>query len=301
MEDLTLIRLFVQVSDQGSFSAVARRNRTTPSAVSRQISRLEESLDTRLLQRTTRQQVLTEAGEVFLNHARQIIEDVESARRAVTQLSNLPSGVLRVTAEPDLALTVLSPILPDFLAAYPGLRVQLHTSATMEDLIGRGFDVAIRMGHLDDSSLIGKRIAMSRSLLVASPGFLHEHGTPQGPEDLSSLSCLSFRVENDQANWLFQSGNDILDVAISGRVQASNLVFLREAAKSGLGIAMLPTWMVRDDLNAGLLVPVLPGFPLHPPATPISAVYPSGRNLANKVRVFIDFLATKIDTGLESL
>jgi len=299
MEDISSLRLFVQVCDLGSFSAVARSTHTTPSAVSRQISRLEEYLGARLLQRTTRQQVLTEAGEVYLRHARQIVEDVDMARRAVSGLSNAPSGVLRVTMEADLAQTLLSPILPEFLAAYPDLRVQLHTSAALEDLVGRGIDVAVRVGHLENSSLIAKRLSTSRSLLVASPGYLEQNGTPQYPEDLVQLSCLSFRVEADQTKWHFKSGESVLSVPVLGRVQVSSLIFLREAAKSGLGIAMLPTWVARNDLNSGRLVPVLPGYPLEPPATPVSAVYPTGRNLASKVRVFIDFLANKMRSDIE--
>ncbi|MEQ3679538.1 LysR family transcriptional regulator [Pseudophaeobacter sp.] len=295
MEDLNLLRLFVQVTDQGSFSAVARSTRTTPSAISRQISRLEENLGTRLLQRTTRQQELTEAGEIYLRHARQIIEDVDAARHAVTRLSGAPSGVLRVTAEADLAVTLLSPVLPEFLETYPNLRVHVHTSSVMEDLISRGIDVAIRVGHLADSSLIAKRLTMSRSLLVASPEFLRREGAPQHPEDLARFSCLSFRVETEQATWRFRSSEDVSAVSVTGPVQASSLVLLKEATKSCLGIAMLPIWMVRSELETGTLVPVLPGFPLEPPATPISAVYPSGRNLASKVRVFVDFLAAKIE------
>ncbi|MBO9398349.1 LysR family transcriptional regulator [Shimia sp. R9_2] len=296
MDDLTLLRLFVQVVDKGSFSAVARATHTTPSAVSRQISRLEEDLGTRLLQRTTRQQVLTEAGEIYLRHARQIAEDTEAARRAVSQLGQDPSGVLRITAEADLANALLSPMLPEFLAKYPNLRVQLHTSAKMEDLIDRGIDVAIRMGHLESSSLIAKRLVMSRSLLVASPAFLANCGTPSHPKDLSTLTCLSFKTETERTIWRFKTGDEVLDIPVSGRFQVGSLVLLREAAKSGLGIAMLPIWTVRDDLDTGTLLPVLPGFPLEPPATPINAVYPSGRFLASKVRVFIDALSLWSET-----
>lgn len=299
MDDLTLLRLFVQVVDQGSFSAVARSTNATPSSVSRQVSRLEEDLGTRLLQRTTRQQVLTEAGQVYLRHARQIIEDVEAARRSVSELSQAPSGVLRITAEADLALFLLNPILPEFLELYPDLRIKLHTSATMEDLIGRGIDVAIRVGHLDDSGLIAKPLAMSRSLLVASPDFLKAHGAPKHPQDLPQFSCLSFRVDTDHPKWRFKSGKNEWTSPVSGRMQASSLVLLKEAAKSGVGIAMLPTWIVSEDLAAGNLVPVLPDFPLEPPSTPISAVYPSKRHLAQKVRVFIDFLADRLQGGTD--
>ena len=293
MENLSLLRLFVLVADEGSFSAAARAVNATPSAVSRQISRLEEEMGTRLLQRTTRQQTLSEAGEVFLRHARQIVEDVDAARLAVSQLSDAPSGVLRITAEADLAVTLLSPLLPEFLDLYPDIQVRLFTSGTMEDLIDRGIDVAIRMGHLEDSSMVARRLTVSRSLVVASPEYLETHGSPEQPEDLSRHSCLSFRVGSESRTWRFQSKSDPIDVPVSGRVHAGSLVFLRAVARSGSGIAMLPTWMVRDDLKTGALVPILPSFPLIPPATPISAVYPGGRNLASKVRVFVDYLSDR--------
>ena len=299
MENITLLRLFVQVADAGSFSAAARSSRATPSAVSRQISRLEEDLGTRLLQRTTRQQVLTDAGEVYLRHARQIIEDVDEARRAVSQLSSAPSGVLRITAEADLAVNLLSPMLSDFLNLYPDLRIQLVPSATLEDLIGRRIDVAIRVGHLEDSSLIARRLTTSRSLLVASPEYLKRYGTPKHPEELSKRSCLSFHGGFGQRTWQFKSLDGMLEVPVSGRIQAKNLTFLKEAAKSGVGIAMLPTWIVRTELDSGMLVPILQNFQLEPSATPISAVYPSGRNLANKVRVFVEYLSNHTSKNFE--
>lgn len=299
MNDLGLIRLFVQVADMGSFSAVAHATGTTPSAVSRQMSRLEEDLGTRLMQRTTRQQVLTEAGETYLHHARQIVEDVDAAQRAVTQRGAAPSGVLRVTAETDLANTLIAPLLPDFLTKYPDLQVQLHTSAKIEDLVGRGLDLAIRFGHLEDSSLMARRLTQSPSILVASPAYLNCHKTPQHPSELTDLSCLSYRLGAPQTTWRFTAEGAPIKVSVSGRLQASSVMFLREAAVAGLGIAMLPIWMVQQDLNNKTLMPVLPDFPLDPPATPISAVYPSGRNLAGKVRVFIDHLSSQLETTAE--
>lgn len=299
MNDLGLIRLFVQVADMGSFSAVARATGTTPSAVSRQMSRLEEKLGTRLLSRTTRQQVLTEAGATYLLHARPIVKDVDAAQHAVTQLGAAPSGVLRVTAETVLANTLISPLLPDFLNKYPDLRVQLHTSATIEDLVGRGLDLAISFGHLEDSSLMARRLTLSPSFLVASPAFLNSPKTPQHPSELTNLSCLSYRLRPNQTTWRFLSKDGPLVASVSGCLQASSVIFLREAAVAGLGIAMLPVWMVRTDLDNNTLVPVLPDFPLDPPGTPISAVYPSGRDLAAKVRVFIDHLSNTFDKSFE--
>lgn len=300
MDNLALMHLFVRVAEAGSFSGAARETHATPSAVSRQMARLEADLGTRLLQRTTRQQVLTEAGEVYLRHARQIIEDVETARRAVTRLGTAPSGVLRVTAEADLAATLISPLLPGFLENHPALRLQLVPSATMEDLVGRGIDVAIRVGHLEDSSLVARRLTVSRSLLVASPGYLERHGMPEGPEALRQHACLSFRVGPENTIWRFRSPDGPTEVPVSGPLQVSSLLMLQEAALAGLGIAMLPVWMAGAALGSGRLVPVLPAVPLDPPATPISAVYPGGRYLASKVRVFVDHLARHIDRPLAS-
>jgi DNA-binding transcriptional LysR family regulator len=297
MENLSLLRLFVQVAEAESFSATSRQLHTTPSAVSRQIARLEEELGARLVQRTTRQQSLTEAGEVLLQRARRILEEVDAAQLAVARSSKAPSGVLRLTAEADLAVTLLSPLMPDFLALYPDLRLQLFPSAALEDLIDRGIDVAIRVGHLQDSSLIARPLAQSRSVLLASPQFLAQHGVPQHPAELSDFSCLSFRVGSGHSLWRFRAGSDSVEVPVKGRIHAASLGVLKEAAISGLGIAMLPSWMVRAELDRESLVPVLPAYPLDPPSTPISALYPSRRNLPTKVRVFVDYLSARMGDG----
>lgn len=283
------------IAATGSFSAVARASNMTPSAVSRQITRLEEDVGARLIQRTTRRQSLTEAGEVLLDHAKQVIADLDAARLAVSNLNASPTGALRITAEADLASTLLAPILPEFLARYPNLSVRLFPSASLEDLVERGIDVAIRMGHLHSSSLMARRIKMSRSLIVASPSYLEQREAPQHPEQLAGHICVSFHAGSDQTVWQFQAGGDTLDVPISARLQAASPLVLKNAAKAGLGVAMLPNWIVREEIEEGSLVPLLAGFPLVPPATPISAVYPSRRNLANKVRVFIDFLSERIE------
>ncbi|MEP5757874.1 MAG: substrate binding domain-containing protein, partial [Litoreibacter sp.] len=203
------------------------------------------------------------------------------------------------TAEADLAVTLLSPMLSDFLSLHPDLEVQLVPSASLEDLISRGIDVAIRVGHLEDSSLMARRLTTSRSLLVASPKYLELYGTPTHPEELSKRSCLSFHGGFGQRTWKFKSPDGMMEVQVSARVTAGNLTFLKEAAKSNLGVAMLPTWAIRSELRTGALVPILPDFPLEPTATPISAVYPSGRNLASKVRVFVEYLSNHTAKNFE--
>lgn len=290
------MQLFVRVVEEGSFSAAARFLGVTPSAVSRQISQLEGELGGRLFQRTTRRQSLTEAGEVYWQHAQRIVGDLESARLAVTQLTGKPSGSLHATAEADFALAFIEPALPEFLRQYPDVQVRLSMSAGLLDLVHEGIDVAIRVGHLEDSSLVARKLAMSQSVVCASPAYLARHSTPTHPSDLASHNCLSFRTKPGRNVWSFESSEGPIDVSVSGRLCVNGLVFLRNAAVDDLGIIMIPTWMMRDELNDGRLVPVLEEFPAIPTSTPINAVFAHNRHLAPKVRAFVDFLAERVDT-----
>lgn len=296
MSELSNMQLFVRVVEEGSFSATARFLGVTPSAVSRQISQLEHELGGRLFHRTTRRQSLTEAGEIYFQHAHRIVDDLEAARLAVTQLTDTPSGSLHVTVEADLALAFVEPILPEFLNRYPAVDVRLFMSAGLLDLVHEGIDVAIRVGHLDDSSLFARKLAMSHSVVCASPDYLARSGTPTHPRDLASHSCLSFRTKPGKNQWSFDSQEGAIDVPISGRLNVNGLIFLRNAARDGLGIIMIPTWMMHDELKQGLLVPILDEFPVIPPGTPIHAVFAHNRHLAPKVRAFVDFLAQRMDT-----
>ncbi len=290
------MQLFVRVVEEGSFSAAARYLGVTPSAVSRQISQLEKELGGRLFQRTTRRQNLTEAGETYFQHAHRIVEDIEAARLAVTRLTDTPSGTLQITVEADFALAFIEPILPEFLSRYPEVNVRLHLSAGMLDLVHGGIDIAIRVGHLEDSSFVARKIAMSRSIVCASPAYLARQGTPLHPSELSSHSCLSFRTKPGKNQWTFESPEGVIGIPISGRLNVNGLVFLRSAAVDGLGIIMIPTWMMHVELKQGHLVPVLEDFPVTPPSTPINAVFAHNRHLAPKVRAFVDFLAARMET-----
>ncbi len=169
-------------------------------------------------------------------------------------------------------------------------------SSGMIDLVHSGIDVAIRVGHLDDSSLFARKIAVSRSLVCASPAYLAQYGTPTHPGDLEAHSCLSFRTKPGRNQWSFKVEKDTLDIPISGRLNVNSLVFLRNAASSGLGIIMVPTWIIRNELKYGHLVPLLEDFPLVPSSTPIHAVFAHNRHLAPKVRAFVDFLAERMET-----
>lgn len=295
MNQLSNLYTFVRVVEGGSFSAAARFLGITPSSVSRQMSQLEKELGARLFHRTTRKQSLTEVGEIYFQHAHRIVADLEEANGAVNRLKKRPSGSLLVTAEADFATTIIAPILPEFLDRFPDVQVRLYLTPERLDLIEGGIDLAIRIGHLEDSSLIARNIGTTRSAVLASPAYLAHHGTPAHPSELAKHSCLSFRTNPGKNYWSFRLNDSSLDVPISGELNVNSLVFLRAAAAAARGIVMIPVWMVREELRHGHLVPLLENFPLVPPSTPINAVFANNRQLAPKVRAFLDFLAERLD------
>ncbi len=295
MKDPTHLHLFTHVVEEGSFSAAARILGVTPSSVSRQISALESDLGARLFNRTTRTQSLTEAGEIFFRHTHRIVSDIEEAQLAVRRLTDTPSGSLHVTVETDFAITYLSPILPDFLKRYPDVQVRLSMTTDVIGLVHGGIDLAIRIGHLADSSLIARKLFTSRSVVCASPDYIKSRGCPMHPHELTQHECISFRVQSGQTYWGFKELDRELNVPISGRVNANSLIFLCDAAINGLGIAMIPFWMIQKELKNGHLIAILKDYPLDPPSTPINAVFAHNRHLAPKVRVFVDFLREQLE------
>jgi len=297
MNSISNIQLFVRVVEEGSFSAVARALGVTPSAVSRQISQLEKELGGRLFQRTTRKQSLTEAGEIYFQYADRLVEDMEVAKLAVKKLTNKPAGSLRITAEADFALTFIEPILPEFLTLYPEIQVNLHMSSTPLDLIDENLDLALRIGHLKSSSLTARRLGDSRSVICASPAYLLKHGEPTHPNDLQSHHCLSFRTQAGINRWRFETVNDPIDIPIKGCLNVNSLSFLRKAALKDLGIIMIPSWMVGDDLLQKSLVPILQEVSILQPSTPIHAIFTNKRQLAPKTRAFIDFLTERLSSN----
>jgi DNA-binding transcriptional LysR family regulator len=296
MIHLSNIELFVRVVEEGSFSAAARFLGVTPSAISRQISKLENELGGRLFQRTTRKQGLTEAGEIYFQHAHRLVEEMKAAQLAVKNLTGKPSGILRVTAEADFSLTFIEPVLSKFLALYPDIQVRLHMSSEFKDLVHENFDVAIRVGHLEDSSLVARKLTESNSVICASPDYLSKHGTPSHPRDLSAHSCLSFRTRPGSSQWRFATEEGDIDIPISGRLNANSVAFLRNAALNDLGIVMIPLWIVREEIKQQRLIPILENFSMIPSGTPINALFSHRQQLAPKARAFINFLAEQLKT-----
>jgi len=283
------ILAFVRVAETGSFSEAARRLNLSKSMISRQVSALEADLGVRLLHRTTRSLSPTEAGRAYLERCQRILADLDEANLLVSHLQAVPRGRLRVSAPLSFGVGHLSSCLPGFLERYPEIELEMGFTDRHVDLVEEGWDVAVRIGRLADSSLIVRRLAPVRRLAAASPAYLERRGTPTRPEELAGHDCLAHggRIHSE---WRF-TGDDgkPLQVEVRGRFDADNGDVLRDMALAGLGIVLLPSFFLGDDIRAGKLVPLLEKYV--PLDSSLNAVYPHGRHLSPKVRAFVDHLA----------
>lgn len=292
LDRFAAIESFVKVAETGSFSEAARRLRSSKSAVSRNVGALEAELGARLFHRTTRSLTLTEAGQGYFERAARILADLEEANLAVTRLQAAPRGRLRVNAPMSFGFLHLAPALPDFLAIYPDVSVDLVMNDRFVDLVDEGFDVAVRIGAMEDSSLIARRLAPVRRVVCASPDYLAARGTPSTPDDLRRHECLSNSNIAAPHEWRFFSPDGKpWPVEARGRLNANNGDALRVAALKGLGLANLPTFIVGADLRAGALLTVLDDYIAQDMT--LNAIYPNARHLSPKVRAFVDFLTER--------
>ena len=295
MNDLPIdhLRTFQTVVDAGGFSAAARRLGTTQPSVSRRVAALEQSLGVVLFLRSTRRLTLTEAGQTFVDRIRVVLEDLDDAAQAVRQTQSTPSGLLRVSAPATLGQREIAPLLPAFHAQYPDIQVGLFLSDSYRDLIGEGYDVAIRFGAQRDSDLIARQISVSQSLICASPDYVKGHSVITQPDDLKNHNCLLFRQGPGRNEWEFARGPETATVSVAGSLFSDTADALLSAAIAGLGIVHLPDWAVRGALRQGTLIELLPNWTLMPKETPIYLVYPRHRNLVSKINAFADFLGTE--------
>jgi DNA-binding transcriptional LysR family regulator len=289
--DLSAMAAFVQVVEGRSFSAAARGLGLTRSAVSRQIAGLEDRLGARLLNRTTRRLSVTEAGAVYYEHCARILADIRAAERAVMDLDEAPRGLLRVNAPMSFGLGHLGPAVAEFAAAHPALKVELTLDDRVVDLVGEGYDLAIRIAELPPSTLIARRLAVSRRMVCAAPAYLERAGRPQRPEDLSRHACLGYSYLVTGNDWRFRGPDGPITVRIDPVLSANNGDVLCQMAVAGLGIMLAPSFIAGDDLRAGRLVPLLADWT--DADTGIFAVYPHSRHLSPKVRAFVDFLVVR--------
>lgn len=292
MDNVSEMEVFVRVVQAKSFSEAARSLGLSPSAVSKQIGRLEDRLGARLLNRTTRQLSLTEIGAAFHERAERIVADIAEAERAVSHLHGAPRGQLRVNAPVAFGIDHLAPLLPGFMAQNHEVSVDLSVNDRFVDLVEEGVDVAIRIGELADSSLIARRLAANRRVVCAAPDYLERRGTPASTAGLKRHNCLVYTYRQQRREWHFDGPDGHEVVTVSGDLETNNAQVLRMAALGGLGIVLLPLWLVGQDLTEGRLIEVLPQY--HVPDSAIYAVWPAGRHLSPKVRAFVDHIAVEI-------
>lgn len=290
MDRMAALEAFVKVSETKSFTEAAARLGQSKSAVSRHITALETELGARLFHRSTRTLALTEAGQSYYERVARILSDIEEADRAVSQLQAAPRGRLRVNAPMSFGFLHLAHALPVFLARYPEVTIDLVMNDRFVDLVDEGFDVAVRIGGMADSSLIAKRLGPVRRVVCASPDYLQRRGVPRTPDDLRHHDCLRNTTMQTTHEWTFMRGDGTSwPVDVSGPLTANNGDALRVAALNGLGLTLLPSFIVGVDIQAGHLVPVLDDFVEQ--RLSIHAVYPTARHLSPKVRAFVDFLS----------
>jgi len=287
MDTLEAMAMFVRVVERGSFSAVARELGTTQPTVSKQINALEKRLGGRLIARSTRQLSLTDEGTRYYKQCRDILAAVDNAEHSFQTGREAVAGPLRIASSVSFGRLQIAPRLQGFLERYPEVTVDLLLSDQNVDLVSEGMDVAIRIGELKDSSLIARQIGLTRRLLVAAPGYLERHGTPQAAEELSLHNCILFNLLADFDTWVFDAGQ--YHVQVKGNVRSNNSEAIRQMVLSGLGISLSPTWLYRRDLALGRVVQVLPD--LTPSALPIHALLPANRRQSARVRAFVDYLA----------
>ena len=296
--DLGAIRLFVEVARQGGFSPVARSENVEPSSVSRAVATLETELGTRLFQRSTRKLSLTEAGAAYLERVTPALEAFEAAREEVTgSQASGPSGTLRLAASVAFGQALLAPLLPEFRARYPNLKIDLVLSDTNADLITDRIDLAIRLAPSVSVDVIGARLIRTRYRVCASPSFLQDHRKPDQPADLAALRCLRLSLPGYRDAWQFRDeSGSIITVPVDGDVTTSSVLVLKTCALSGLGPALLPDWLVRDALAEGTLVDCFPTLQAAATDFETSAwlLYPSRAFLPAKVRAAIDLLRERL-------
>jgi DNA-binding transcriptional LysR family regulator len=281
--DVEDLRTFVEVADAGGVSPAARRLGVSKSIVSRRLLRLEAELGVQLLARTTRGAALTEAGAAFRGHAARACAEIDLARETILPAGDL-CGRLRVAVPLSFGPTHFAPVLAEMARRHPRLHVHTSYSDRFVDLVAEGFDCAIRVGYLQDSNLIAKRVGPIHGKLVASPAYIEEHGVPEKPEDLAAHQAL---MQGTEA-WQFMDGDRVVTVHPRGRFKADNATALAAAALAGLGIAWIPDGITHEHVASGALVPVMTRHP--PPPAGIYVVRPPGQHPARKVRVLTEML-----------
>lgn len=289
MDRLEAMRLFVRVVETESFTAVARETGQGQPSISKRIGQLEEHLGVRLLNRTTRMLSLTDDGHSYYDHCRRILDDVDEAEAQVGRRRIAPSGMVKLAVPVVFGRLHVVPRLKRFLELYPQVTVELVMNDRFADLVEEAIDVSVRIGNLADTTLVGRRVGETTRLTVAAPSYFESHGKPHHPSELAQHNCLVYTPLATGDEWHFEGPEGPIRVKVTGNFRANNSEAIREAVMEGIGIAVVPTWLLRRELETGLLRCVLKDY--EPKRLPIQIVYPSRRHLPAKVRVLVEFLA----------
>ena len=288
MDKLTSMRVFCRVAGCGNFSQAARELRISPAMATKHIASLENELNIRLLNRTTRKVSTTEAGERYLALCLNMLNDIDEGEASLSELSKHPSGTLKLTAPIDFGVLHLTPSIARFLNLYPDISIDINYQDRKINLIEEGTDIAIRIGSLPDSSLIAVPLMDSPLVCCASPGYLNKHGHPTSPEQLRQHNCLTYSYSSSNNDWSFSNGNRSFSVKASGTLNATNGRAMVAAAVADVGIILKPLFLVQQQIKQGELVTLLSDY--NTPKHTVYAVYPHRHFLPAKIRSFIDFL-----------
>lgn len=290
MDKLNSLLIFVRAAQGRSFSVAARQLGMSPSTVSKAVLRLEESVGTRLFNRTTRIITLTEDGAAFYERCRQILDELEEAELELSRARSMPSGTLRIDLTMALGRLHIVPVLPLFATKYPGLKLDVSLNDRMVDLIEEGIDAVVRIGSGPDSRLIMRRLATARLVVCATPDYLKRYGEPKTPEDLKHHNCVSFVSSRTgrTAEWSFQRDRQEFNLLVDGDFRLNHSEAMLDVAISGAGLVQVFNYIAGMAITRGELKPVLEDYAA--PGSAIAVVYPQKRHLSAKVRAFVDFM-----------
>ena len=284
---------FVYVAETESFTQASKKLAISTAQVSRQISALEKRLNIKLFYRTTRKVSLTEEGRVFYQHCRSVLDGLDEAERAITNLQSKPQGKIKLTASVTYGEQQILPLVSDFMKLYSDVEVNANLSNQKLDLIEEGYDLAIRLGKLTDSTMMAKKLGKRTNFLCASPAYLDKYGIPHSLSELNNHSCLLGTLDY----WHFCNAGKESSIRVTGRLRYNSGVSLVDAALKGLGIVQLPDYYVQHHLKSGELISLLDNF--REPDSGIWAVYPQNRHLSPKIRLLVDYLVEHLDSHLQ--
>jgi DNA-binding transcriptional LysR family regulator len=298
LDDLGALQLFARVLEVGSFTAAARSNETSTSAVSKRIAGLEARLGVRLLERSTRRLQPTEAGRVLYEHCQRLFAEARAAEDAVASQRGELQGTLRLSAPVTFGQMHVAPLVLRFLEQHPELRVSLSLNDRKVDLIAEGVDIAVRAGKSEDSSLVSRALAPDQRVICGAPRYFKHRGTPHEPGDLLEHECLKHPSIGTAQGWVLRSADRLQTIPVRGRLEIDNIAALRAAALAGFGIALLPAYAIADELRTGRLQSVLDACV--PASPPFRALWAAGKHRPARLQALVEFLAGELPKRLES-